>query len=353
MKNKKNLNVNNIPNYLVLKRCGIMNVYKVVIIMAYKMVTTFNKFEKEIHDMCINNKIDYERIDYLLKNGASANAIETTEWDNGEIEEDLLLTQCWLDSYVDENGEKKVDEDFNLKILNIFIDNGLDIDKYVNHIFENIHFTYDDKHYVQITKTILNHIKNKDSINLESSLNGIGTEESYNNCCTQNHKYANSLSTIYEMIEKYYEKNLNPNKYYECDKAINQKIKDIKIFCKDIKLDQPRTLICDDIDIFIECEEDILCILNKYIFVNNNDIMSEYELLDKTSDVTKDNAFGHSILEYAQGEKIIEISFTDCPVNSAPKTTIHTTVIDIKLTNDKAIRIKTDEAASFMKVILK
>lgn len=302
-------------------------------------------------------KIDYERIDYLLKNGASANAVETTEWDNDETEENLLLTDCWLDGNynVDENENRngKVDETFYLRLLNIFIDNGLDIDKYVNHIFGSIHFTYDEKHCVQMTKIILNHIKDKNNINLSISLNGIESEENYNNCCTQNHKYANLLSTIYEMIEKFYKKNLNPNKYFECDKILNQKIKDVKIFCSDIKLDQTKNFICDNIDIFIECEEDILCVLNKYIFVNNNDIMSEYEPLNKTSDVTKDNAFGHSILEYAKGEKIIDIVFTDCPINLAPKTIVHTTVIDIKLTNDKLIRVKTDETASFMKVILK
>lgn len=325
--------------------------------MFFKKKTTFNKFEKEIYDMCTNKKIDYERIDYLLKNGASANAVETTEWDNDETEENLLLTECWLyGNYdVDENGNRngKVDEDFYLRLLNIFIDNGLDIDKYVNHIFGSIHFTYDENHYVQMTKIILNHIKDKNNINLEISLNSIGSEENYNNCCTQNHKYANLLSTIYEMIEKFYKKNLNPNKYFECDKVLNQKIKDIKIFCNDIKLDQTKNFICDDINIFIECEEDILCVLNKYIFVNNNDIMSEYEPLNKTSDVTKDNAFGHSILEYAKGKKIIDILFTNCSINLAPKTTVHTTVIDIKLTNDKLIRVKTDETASFMKVILK
>ena len=54
--------------------------------MSFKMKTMFNKFEKEIHDMCENNKVDYERIDYLLKNGASANAVEVTEYDNGETE---------------------------------------------------------------------------------------------------------------------------------------------------------------------------------------------------------------------------------------------------------------------------
>ena len=322
--------------------------------MSYKMKTKFNEFEEEIHDICMNKEIDYNRIDYLLKNGASANAIEIIEWENGEEDEDLLLTQCWLDgrSRFDENGNRVLEQDFCLKLLNIFIDNEFDVDKYVNHLFEYIHFTYDDKNYVEMSKIILNHLKSKDSIDLESSLNNIGAEESYNNCCTQDHKYANSLSTIYEMIEKFYKNDLDPNKYYECEKVLNQKIKNIKIFCKDIKIDQSKCFICDDIDIFIECEKDILCIANKYIFVNNNEIMSKYSPLEKTNSVTKDNAFGHSFQEYAQDEKIIEISFKDYPINSAPRTTIHTTLIILKLTNNKTIKIKTDETATFMKIIL-
>lgn len=339
--------------------CIILLKFYWVIIMSCKKTNTFNKFEKEIYDICVNEQIDYEqidyeRIDYLLKNGASANAVEITEWTDGNIDENLLLTECWLDrcSY-DENGDRITEGDFYLKLLNIFINNGLDIDKYVNHIFDNIQFTYAEKYYVQMTKLILNHITDKNNINLEVSLDGIGWEESYNNCCTQNHKYANSLSTIYEMIDNFYKNNSDPNKYFECEKILNQEIRDIKIFCSDVKIDQSKNFICDNIDIFIECEEDRLCILNKYIFVNNNDIISEYEPLDKTNDVTKDNAFGHSIIEYAKGEKIVDIMFTDCPINLAPKTTAHTTAIDIKLTNNKIIRVKTDETGSFMKVILK
>ena len=53
-----------------------------------------------------------------------------------------------------------------------------------------------------MTKLILNNLKDKQNLNQEKSLTGIGTEESYNNCCVVDHKYANVLSTIYEMIEK-------------------------------------------------------------------------------------------------------------------------------------------------------
>ena len=62
-----------------------------------------------------------------------------------------------------------------------------------------------------------------------------------------------------------HDKNQNQNEKSVAPYHVNQKIKDIKIFCKDIKLDQPKNFISDDIDIFIECEEDILCVF-KYSF---------------------------------------------------------------------------------------
>lgn len=323
--------------------------------MSHKMKKVFNEFEEEIHNICFKEEVDYDRIDYLLKHGASANAREITEWEDGEVEEDLLLTQCWNDGRArfNDDGSRKLDDDFCLKLLEIFIDNGLDVDKYVNNIFSNIQWTYDDKNFVDMTKLILNNIKDKSSINLESSLDGIGTEESYNNCCTQDHKYANVLSTIYEMIDDYYNKDSDPNKFYSCDKILNQDIKNIRIFCNDIKVDQPKNFICDNIDIFVECEKNILCIKNKYIYVNDNEIMSEYEPLGETSSVTKDNEFGHSLQEYANGEKIVDITFIDSPISRAPKTTIHSTVITLKLTNNKEIKIKTDETGNYMKVIIK
>lgn len=322
--------------------------------MTYEITREFNKFENEIDDICSSGKIDYERIDFLLKNGASANACMVTKFDNGDIDEDLLLTECWHNGgSFSEDGKRIRNDDFCIKLLKIFIDNGLDVDKYVNIIFDNIQWTYNDKNYVEMTKITLNNLKNKKNLDLDKSLSGIGAEESYHNCCVQDHEYANTLSTIYEMVEKFYEKDLDPNKYFTYDKIINQKVKDVKIFCKDVKIDQPKNFICDGIDIFIECEEDILCISDKYIFVNNNDIVSDYEPLKETNCITKENTFGYSLKDYIQDEKIIEILLTDYPIYSAPKTTIHTTVIAIKLTGNKEIIVNTDETASFMKVTLK
>lgn len=317
--------------------------------MSYEVISKFNSYESEIYNLCCEQKIDYEKIDYLLKHGASANAVKITKFNDGYEDKELLFVECILaDKYsCCENYIPTIDKKFYLKLLNIFIDNGLDVDKYADLIFSYIHFTYDDKACIEMTKTILNHIKNKDNINFENSLDDIATEASYNDCCVQNHKYANNLSLVGEMIEKFSKNGTNPNNYYECDKVLNQTINNVKIFCKDIKIDQPKKFICDDIDIFIECEKDVLCIINEFVFVNNNDIISNHDLLEG------ENSFGNSLKEYVKNEKILDIIFKDCPIKTDYTSTVHTTIIIIKLTNDKSIKIKTDETVSFMKILLK
>ena len=85
-----------------------------------KLIQTFNEKEKEIHRIACEQKVDYEKIDWLLKNGASANAIEISQYENGETDCNLLLVQCWLDGGLkfDENGKSVLpDKEFNLKLL--------------------------------------------------------------------------------------------------------------------------------------------------------------------------------------------------------------------------------------------
>ncbi len=314
-------------------------------------IKTYNKEEKEIYDICCSDNVDYNRIDYLLKNGASANAVEIIKYDNQEEnEEDLLLVQCWLDGQVnrryDEEGKQiETDPDFCIKLLKIFMDNGLDIDRYVNHIFRNIQFTYDDKNYIEMTKLILNKLKNRSSLDLEETLEGIGSEESYNNCCEVDHRYANVLSTIYEMIEKYSEGN-NPNKYFICNKIIGQKIGNVQIYCKDLKVDLSNKLISDEFEIFIQCNKDILNIFNKYIFINNNDIKSKFERINA------ENNFEKEINKHLKNEMIEDIKFYNEEIWSRPRECNNITRIEILISNNKKIIINLDESLSFMKITM-
>lgn len=314
-------------------------------------IKTYNKEEKEIYDICCSDNVDYNRIDYLLKNGASANAVEITKYDNQEEnEEDLLLVQCWLDGqfnrrYDEEGKQIETDPDFCIKLLKIFMDNGLDIDRYVNHIFRNIQFTYDDKNYIEMTKLILNKLKNRSSLDLEETLEGIGSEESYNNCCEVDHRYANVLSTIYEMIEKYSEGN-NPNKYFICNKIIGQKIGNVQIYCKDLKVDLSNKLISDEFEIFIQCDKDILNIINKYIFINNNDIKSKFERINA------ENNFEKEINKHLKNEMIEDIKFYNEEIWSRPRECNNITRIEILISNNKKIIINLDESLSFMKITM-
>lgn len=314
-------------------------------------IKKFNKEEKEIYDICCSNSVDYEKIDYLLKNGADANAVEVIKCESQEEnEEELLLTQCWLDGqfnrrFDDQGNQIETDPDFCIKLLKIFMDNGLDIDRYVNHIFRDIQFTYDDKNYIEMTKLILNKLKNKSSLDLKKALEGIGSEESYNNCCEVDHRYANVLSTIYEMIEKYSEGN-DPNKYFICNQIIGQKVENVQIYCKDLKVDLSNKLISDEFEIFIQCDEDILNIFNKYIFINNNDIKSKFERINE------ENNFEKEINKYLKNEMIEDIQFYNEEIWSRPRTQNNITRIEILISNNKKIIINLDESLSFMKIIM-
>lgn len=314
-------------------------------------IKSFNKEEKEIYNICCSDNVDYDRIEYLLKNGASANAVEVIKYDNQEAnEEELLLTQCWLDGQFfrriyNQINQMENDSDFCIKLLKIFVDMDLDVDRYVNHIFENIQFTHDDKNYIEMTKLILNKLKDKNSLDLKKALSGIATEESYNNCCKVDHRYANILSTIYEMIEKYQEGN-DPNKYYICDKIIGQKIENVQIYCKDLKVDLSNKLISDEFDIFIQCDNDILNILSKYIFINNNDVKSKFERINV------ENNFEKEINKHLEKEIIEGIKFYNEEIWSRPHIQNNITKIEILISNNKRIIINSDESLCFMKVVI-
>ena len=51
--------------------------------MSYEVISKFNSYESEIYNLCCEQKIDYEKIDYLLKHGASANAVKITKFNDG------------------------------------------------------------------------------------------------------------------------------------------------------------------------------------------------------------------------------------------------------------------------------
>ena len=226
------------------------------------------------------------------------------------------------------------------------------MDKYVNHIFRDIQFTYDDKNYIEMTKLILNNLKDKNSLILEESLEGIGWEESYNNCCEVDHRYANVLATMYEMIEKYMlqaealKNSADPNKYFSCDKIIGQKIEDVQIYCKDLKVDFSSKLIADSFDIFIQCEKDTLNILNKYIFINNNEIKTKFERINE------ENNFEKRINNYLKDEIIEDIQLLNEEIWSTPKIQYNVTRIEISISNNKKMVINLDESLSFMKIII-
>lgn len=281
-----------------------------------------------------------------MKNGASANAVEIYESKNDERDENLLLIQCWLDANYeyDELSDGEIEDNCFIKLLKIFIENGFNIDKYVNDLLENIHFIYNEKQYIDMTKIILNKLKNKKYLDSEDVLSNISIDESA--CyCDGEPKQANELSTIYEMIDGY-TKGKDVNKFFNYEKVIGQRIKNINIYCDDLKVDFSNKMIAKGIDIFIECENDTLTIKGKYIFVDNNKAKSDLEKL------YEGNRFETQLKKSIIDKKITKIELLNEEICAKQKEEKNITKIVITLDNNKKVTIDADEALTNMKITI-
>lgn len=151
--------------------------------------------EKLIYNLCCRRKIDFARIDYLLKNGADANA---------KGEDGLLLFACLRDwaserEEYDEDGNVVIYSDYYYNIIKIFIDNDLCVDECIDEIFFILKFTNAVDCYIDITKLLLNNLKDK-KLKKEQVLEGINCEINYNIFYKKN---ADSLMDMYKVIQKY------------------------------------------------------------------------------------------------------------------------------------------------------
>lgn len=182
----------------------------------------YNKYENEIVN---DDNISIEKLDWLLKNGADANAQEDEEIENGYIVNSLF--QSILYNY---NNKSKNDL---LEILKCFICNGLDLKKYGNSIISDFHYINNksQKTY-EMTKLILNAFEEK--TNVEVAKDGIGSEVSWlvctypNDCYDNPDDYANYLDGIMKILENY-EQEKNYNDIFPCDDAIGERFRQINV----------------------------------------------------------------------------------------------------------------------------
>ena len=221
----------------------------------------FNEKEKKIIELIHNNNVDLNLISDLLKNGADVNA------SNGLTEDNYmgsLLSECIFEAL---NNDIKV-----FDLIKCFVENGFDLNKYGSSIIGDLHASFEDEDLIDIIKYILDTATTKIDVN-----HGIGMfrieSEYLSDTFSEYDEKANLADTIAFMLEEYKYGN-NYNEVYLYSKIIGQTVKDITID-DSVKASNKNYMMIDlrnkDINTFIKCDKDTLCIYNSTTcYVNNN-----------------------------------------------------------------------------------
>ena len=123
--------------------------------------------------------INIEKVKELFESGANPNAMEYDESDKSDkgFNDDTYYSTFFSECIFEAQGKSPDLYD----LLKVFIEYGLDIEKYGSSIISDFHFIFENSDIYEMTKLMLNSAKNK--IDVGEAQAGIGTEESYRNCC--------------------------------------------------------------------------------------------------------------------------------------------------------------------------
>lgn len=226
------------------------------------------KLEKKILELIDNEVIDIEKVRELFVMGANPNALESLEC---EIIEDYEYWSTFFSECIFTALDKYPDL---YPLLELFIEYGLDVDKYGPSIISDFHFIAENNDLIEMTKLILNHMTKGN--NISQSLDGIGAEASFLNSGFENEdERSNYFDTIYDILN-FYEKDKDYTKIYDFHKIIGQKVNFINIFGNIIKTTDNKLIakfgkIDESLITLLKCSKDTLKVLDEYkVYVDNN-----------------------------------------------------------------------------------
>lgn len=291
------------------------------------------ELENKILKLVDTKIINVEKVRELFENGANPNALECDEPDKGfndDVYYSTFFSECIFEA------QEKAPDLYNL--LKVFIEYGLDIEKYGSSIISDFHFIFENSDIYEMTKLILNSEKNK--IDIGEAQAGIGTEESYRNCCLDEmpdqDESSNDLFGLYKLLEAY-KTGKEYNGFYRLNLKPNQKFIDFKVGGDFVEITENKITVksckekCSMIS-KIQMENDVLIIEDNYgIYINNKDI-NEYS----------ENEFTRKANQYFANERIIEIKFKHYAVEINPKSYAQGRVVTILFTNDKKLVYEED-----------
>ena len=206
-----------------------------------------------------------------------------------------------LDRVVDETeiSTEEYDEIFNQvkNTVKTLINYGWDIQKYGLKVMHQFIYMSNQKLAFDLMKFFLEFNLGDDKSEYESLLDGIGTEESYQRCCENNHDSENLFYTMYEIVNAKMENRSYKNieLYYD---AVGMKIDNLLYFGKESIVPSKAGATEYNDDICFVCGEKIL-VIRKYVnILFINDIINEEY-------VEIPNLFGDNII----GSRIVNVSF--------------------------------------------
>lgn len=174
---------------------------------------------------------------------------------------------------------------------------GWNIQKYGLRVMHQFIYMSNQKLAFDLMKFFLAFNLGDEKSEYESLLEGIGTEESYQRCCDNNHVLENILYTMYEIVNAKMENRSYKNieLYYD---AIGMKIDKILYLGKESIVPSKAGATKYNDDICFVCGEKILVIRECVNILFINDITNEEY-------VEIPNLFGNNII----GSKIVDVSF--------------------------------------------
>ena len=149
----------------------------------------FGKLEDKLLRLCNANQPDYEKIQQRISEGANVNAISN----NGEN----MLTAIYRNQV---HGDKFPG------ITQLLLNAGFDAEKYGLNCISALVFSSYDKNIFLAAKLLLEAGADSDEKQWDSLLESIGTEESFQRCCENDHKCENIYYTFYEMVNNAHKK---------------------------------------------------------------------------------------------------------------------------------------------------
>lgn len=148
----------------------------------------FDKQEKKLIELCTVCYPDFARIQALIADGVDINAVDS--------DGNNMLSEIYSRSDDRSRGKNL------LETTRLFIAAGFDTVRFGWECISELAFSTYDKYVVDASRELLLAGFNPEQDAWEKTFDRIGTEESYQRCCENDHECENLFYTLYELVDR-------------------------------------------------------------------------------------------------------------------------------------------------------